>query len=286
VEKVGQRKKKHRRPKLGIYERRGIRQLGFSLALFLVVFLGRGAFPLQTQVWRKELLEVIQRDMDVSRVLTGIECVVSKYVSVEEIGEVLWPGALGTQEHFAAPSNLASVPRRLGYGEEGGEPLCAKPMLAKQVQLPEEPVLPAEEQTPVQRDLGLMESVSPVMGVLTSGYGMRMHPIFLENRMHDGIDLAADTGTPIRAFADGTVDYIGESNAYGMYLQLRHENGVTSFYAHCSELCVQKGKKVKVGDVIAKVGNTGISTGPHLHLEIKKNGVRIDPLPYVEYLLG
>ena len=103
--------------------------------------------------------------------------------------------------------------------------------------------------------------------------------------MHEGIDIAAESGTGILAFADGKVNYIGESDAYGMYLQLQHDNGVTTFYAHCSELCVQKGERVKQGDLVARVGNTGVSTGPHLHFEVKKDGEFLDPKPYVEYLL-
>lgn len=114
---------------------------------------------------------------------------------------------------------------------------------------------------------------------------MREHPIDGEVKMHEGIDIAADIGVDILAFADGTVDYIGEGQGYGMYLQLRHDNGVTTFYAHCSELCVQKGMTVKQGDVVAKVGDTGNTTGPHLHFEMKQDGEFIDPLPYIEHLL-
>ena len=122
------------------------------------------------------------------------------------------------------------------------------------------------------------------MGVLTSGFGLREHPIDGETKPHEGIDLAAEIGTEVLAFADGTVDYIGESPAYGMYLQLRHENGVTTFYAHCSELCVQKGQKVSMGDVVAKVGDTGNTTGPHLHFELKRDGEFLDPQPYIDYV--
>ena len=104
--------------------------------------------------------------------------------------------------------------------------------------------------------------------------------------MHDGVDIAADTGTEILAFADGKVDYIGESEAYGQYFQLRHSNGVTTFYAHCSELLVQKGEHVKMGEVVARVGSSGNTTGPHLHMEMKKEGRFIDPLPYIEYVRG
>ena len=122
------------------------------------------------------------------------------------------------------------------------------------------------------------------MAVLSSGFGWRDHPIEKEERFHYGVDLAADTGTPVLAYASGTVDYIGESDIYGQYLQLRHDNGVTSFYAHCSKLCVQQGQQVTVGEKVAESGATGDVTGPHLHFELKKDGIRLNPLYYIQTL--
>lgn len=132
--------------------------------------------------------------------------------------------------------------------------------------------------------LGLQETVSPVDSVMTSEFGWREHPILGGERFHYGVDLRADTGTTVRAFAAGTVDYIGESDIYGQYLQLRHDNGVTTFYAHCSKLCVQKGQAVAIGEKVAESGATGDVTGPHLHFEMKKDGVRLNPAYYIELL--
>ena len=78
------------------------------------------------------------------------------------------------------------------------------------------------------------------------------------------------------------MDYIGESPIYGLYTQIDHGNGVTTFYAHCGKLLVQQGQSVKMGDVIAESGETGNATGPHLHFEIKKDGVLLNPLYYIE----
>ena len=132
--------------------------------------------------------------------------------------------------------------------------------------------------------LGLEKTVTPVMGTLSSDFGWREHPIDGEEKFHCGVDLAVETGTPVLAFAAGTVDYIGESDIYGEYLQLRHANGVTSFYAHCSKLCVQQGQTVAAGEKVAESGATGRVTGPHLHFEIKKNGIRLEPLYYIQTL--
>ena len=83
-----------------------------------------------------------------------------------------------------------------------------------------------------------------------------------------------------------TVDYIGANDDHGLYLQIDHGNGIKSFYAHCSKLCVSQGQVVAAGEKVAEVGSTGVSTGPHLHLELKWNGLHLNPAYYVEFLTG
>ena len=271
------RKDHRRRPVLGEQERRGLFQLLACLALFLMVYVGRGIFPEQTQEWRSNLLGVIRQDTDFRAVFTWFGRAVAEEAPVLETLDQVWLEVFGGEQRPLMKSDLAAC--ALLRLEDEAEPVWMKPSLAEgEVSVP-------EEKTLAQRDLGLAASMTPVMGVLTSGYGMRDHPIDGENKLHAGIDLAADTGTAVLAFADGKVDYIGESPAYGMYLQLRHDNGVTTFYAHCSELCVRKGQSVKMGEVVARVGETGNATGPHLHFEMKRDGSFVDPKPYVEYLI-
>ena len=129
--------------------------------------------------------------------------------------------------------------------------------------------------------LGLSETVDPVDGFLSSPFGWREHPIDGGEKFHYGVDLAVDSGTAIAAFAAGTVEYIGESDVYGLYFQLDHGNGVKTFYAHCSELCVRQGETVAAGEKVAESGATGEVTGPHLHFEIKREGVRLNPVYYI-----
>lgn len=278
VERTQRKRRDYRKPALGERERRELLQLVVCLALFLAVYVGRGVFPAQTEGWRANLLEIIRQDTDFRAVFTQLGQAVAEEAPVLETLDQVWGEVFGGQTlPMAAPDLAASALLRLET--EDTAPAWSKPGLT-----PGEKETPETEQTPAQRDLGLSDSMTPVMGVLTSIYGMRDHPIDGEKKMHDGIDLAADTGTAVLAFADGKVDYIGESPAYGMYLQLRHDNGVTTFYAHCSELCVQKGQTVKMGDVVARVGDTGNTTGPHLHFEMKQNGKFVDPQPYIDYL--
>lgn len=143
------------------------------------------------------------------------------------------------------------------------------------------PPLP-DNATMEKRPLGLEETTAPVMAVVSSNYGWREHPIKGGEKFHNGVDLAASYGEPIGAFADGVVDYIGESPAYGQYLQIKHAGGVTSFYAHCSKLCVQPGQQVSMGETVAEVGDTGEVTAAHLHFELRLDGILLDPLYYIE----
>jgi murein DD-endopeptidase MepM/ murein hydrolase activator NlpD len=96
---------------------------------------------------------------------------------------------------------------------------------------------------------------------------------------HTGIDIAAPRGTPVKAVADGTVTEAGKSEVYGSYIIIEHKDSISSFYGHCDKLGVKKGSKVNAGQIIASVGDTGLSTGNHLHFEVRKNGVAIDPAP-------
>lgn len=135
-----------------------------------------------------------------------------------------------------------------------------------------------------QLSLGELETVTPVLGHLNSVYGYRDSPINGEYQFHGGVDIGGQMGDPIRAFAAGTVEYTGEDDSYGLYLQVDHGNGVKSFYAHCSKIVVVKGQEVAMGEKVAEVGSTGDSTGPHLHLEMKYNKMHLNPAYYVEFL--
>ena len=118
----------------------------------------------------------------------------------------------------------------------------------------------------------------PVEGVITSRFGLRSDPFHGKTRHHKGLDIAAPTGTPIHPVRPGTVVSSGERGGYGNVVVLDHGDGTTSLYAHCHELKVKKGDKVAYGDVIATVGSTGRSTGPHLHLEVHRDGKAVDPM--------
>ena len=117
----------------------------------------------------------------------------------------------------------------------------------------------------------------PVAGRVTSSYGKRMHPILGFMRMHKGTDIGAPYGSPIHAIKDGVVQFAGRSGGYGNFIKLSHGGGVASGYGHMSRFAVRSGARVRQGQVIGYVGSTGMSTGPHLHWEVWKNGVTVNP---------
>lgn len=117
----------------------------------------------------------------------------------------------------------------------------------------------------------------PVNGEVTSGFGEREDPITHQTVQHDGIDIAGKQGDPIKAALDGTVEKVGESSSLGLNVTIKHSSGIETVYGHCSEIIVKENQQVKQGDIIAKIGSTGESTGPHLHFEVLKDGKQVDP---------
>ena len=131
-----------------------------------------------------------------------------------------------------------------------------------------------------QRNLGFAHC-TPVAGHLTSTFGWREHPVEGGDKFHYGVDLGAESGTDVLAFASGEVYAVGESSTLGNYVMLRHESGYITLYAHCSRVTVTGGQ-VAMGDKIAEVGATGLVTGPHLHFELHDGELYLNPIYYVD----
>ena len=120
-------------------------------------------------------------------------------------------------------------------------------------------------------------AIKPCLGAISDGFGMRMHPILHIRRMHEGIDIIADVGSPVYATGNGRVDFEGHRGGYGLTVELDHGYGYHTIYAHLSKILVKRGQKVTRGTQIAKTGDSGLSTGPHLHYEVEHNGVKENP---------
>lgn len=295
-------------------ERRRLLQLAASLILFLFVYIGRGVFPAQLELWRT----AAAANVDFTSAFQQFSAALSQGVPVHGALETLCVTLLGGEvESEPLPSTsmtdeqiqtLPLLSETLGGGldylnEHGILAEISVPQKGdEQVQAvePEQP-----EPTPVvvtaiaqeytddgiklpknvsfaHYELGLSETVVPVMGTATSGFGYRDSPINGNNEFHLALDIAATEGTEIGAFAAGTVEYIGKSDEFGNYLKINHDNNVSTFYAHCNKLLVHKGDQVACGQTVALVGHTGNATGSHLHLTIEKDNIRLDPAYYVD----
>ena len=119
----------------------------------------------------------------------------------------------------------------------------------------------------------------------SSKYGLRNHPVFRRSSHHNGIDLAAPENSHVRTIASGYVVFAGRYGGYGKLVTVRHPSGLTSMYGHLSEIRVEVGERLKPGQIIGRVGSTGVSTGCHLHFELRRDGKPLDPLKVFPYLL-
>ena len=123
--------------------------------------------------------------------------------------------------------------------------------------------------------------LSPVVGALGDRFGWRDHPVYHDTQFHTGVDLKAAHGTLIKASQDGRVIFAGWFRNYGRTVVIRHAGGLTTRYAHCSTIFKKIGDRVRRGDKIAKVGTSGLTTGPHVHFEVRRDGKALDPLKYL-----
>jgi murein DD-endopeptidase MepM/ murein hydrolase activator NlpD len=128
------------------------------------------------------------------------------------------------------------------------------------------------------RMIAALPSLNPVDGTISAGFGWRVNPW---PEFHQGLDLAADYGTPVRAAADGVVQTAGWDGGFGIKVAVDHLNGYQTWYAHLSRVAVRPGERVRKGQTIAFVGATGEATGPHLHYQVMLNGAAINPAPYL-----
>ena len=127
-----------------------------------------------------------------------------------------------------------------------------------------------------------LPAIKPCTGTIgVHGFGMRMHPILHRIMMHEGIDIVADVGTPVHASGQGRVVYAGLKGGLGLAVEIDHGFGYISIYGHLSKILTKKGSRVYRGNVIAETGNTGLSTGPHLHYEVEHNGIKQDPMKFI-----
>lgn len=203
----------------------------------------------------KQVTEIFQSRIDFSRGLRRGDRFAVVYEALEADGEVLRPGKVLSVEFV----NRGKTHQAIWFQEEG--------------------VSKGAYFTPNGESLRRAYTMAPLeVSRITSGFGMRTHPVFGYSREHTGVDYAAPTGTPVRTIGDGVVTFAGTQNGYGKVIYIQHSNKKDStVYAHLSHIKVAQGDKVSQGDHIGDVGSTGVSTGPHLHFEFRVDNVPQDP---------
>lgn len=235
-------------------EKRRMRQLVVSAAILVAVVAIKLAAPQTLQQFRGQLLELMGTDTD----FVAVFSTVGKVISSE--GE--WKDALN--DAYVAV-----------FGTESGEVVSeSQPDLSDK-----SPGFP-ENVWMIQKILDFPYTC-PVEGTVSADFGYRAHPVEESTKFHYGLDIQADTGTVISSFADGTVTAVGESSALGKYVIIRHSGDYQTLYAHCSRVTASSGQLVKMGDPIGEVGQTGQTTGPHLHFELMMDTLYLNPVYYV-----
>ena len=288
-------------------EKRCLGQLVFSGGVFVFLVVCKIAFPTRMEAIRQPVSNALQQNMNLTEVFSVVGNAFSSERSAGDTLGDLYRAVFRPEGKAVAVMGSAGdavVPElEAMHTFAQGEGSCYDWLLPEGAAETEEPTetsaVSEEEAVAAVANLvytqeNLPDGVSmeqkvlgfsycqPVSGTLSSGFGYREHPVDGENRFHYGVDLAADTGTAVSCFADGTVTVTGESNSYGKYLMVAHQGGYSTLYAHCSAVCVSSGAAVKEGQKIAEVGATGICTGPHLHFELYDGDTRLNPIYYLK----
>ena len=268
---------------------------------FVLLVVAKLALPARMERFNAKLAEVLSRNMDVQAVFSAVGRGIAGDGSgaADEVYQAVFhpeaSGETAAETALAMPDELPAMDTLREYQVTSPD-TGPKEETISETPPAQEPTTQTEASTlayVLYSDKNLPEDVrleqasldfdycAPVCGTISSPFGYREHPVEGEERFHYGVDLAADTGTAVSCFADGTVTAVGESSSYGKYCIVTHSGGYTTLYAHCSHITVSSGAEVARGEKIAEVGETGMATGPHLHFELHQNGVYLNPIYYV-----
>lgn len=247
-------------------ERRRMWQMVISAVLLMLVVTVKLAAPGVMNRYRRQMLHLLGEDTDIVSTFASAGRAVSPDGNIKNTINDAYTAVFGAEE-IPAEKAQPDEKEEIAHTTPEGEVIYTAATTPQQVCL-------------TQQVLGFPYA-APLDGEITSGFGYRTHPILGEEKFHYGMDIAAESGTVIRAFAAGTVSVVAESSDYGKYIIISHPGGFTSLYAHCSLITASSGQQVALGDPIAEVGDTGMTTGPHLHFELMHDSDYLEPMYYV-----
>ena len=272
-------------------------------SIFVLLVIAKLALPAQMERFNEKLSAALSSNMDVQAVFSALgrglsgdadsaaEEVYQAVFHPAEVRETAAQAALPMPQETPAMDALREQREKVSVSEAPEENVLTEAQTEDQMSRSQAEistlayVLYSDKNLP--EDVSMEQAIldfdycAPVSAPLSSAFGYREHPLEGEERFHYGVDLAADTGTAVSCFADGTVTAVGESSSYGKYCIVSHSGGYDTLYAHCSRVTASSGAAVSKGQKIAEVGETGMATGPHLHFELHQNGVYLNPIYYV-----
>ena len=250
-------------------ERYGVTKLTVSCGIFVLLVGVKVFLPGQMALIREPMKDMLEKNVDLADSLALLGRAFSEDENTNALEElyqsVFGSDASVTEDGTENEAILEELPSQ-SVGEQY--------MVYTEDNIPERVQLSQEV-------LGFSYS-APMNGSITSYFGYRAHPTEGEDRFHYGLDITPAEGEDsIAAFADGVVTVMGESSSYGKYLILAHENNCTTLHAHCAGIHAAAGDRVQKGQIIAQAGESGMATGTHLHFELQKDGIYLNPVYYV-----
>ncbi len=254
------------------------RQLVAAAATLLLLLVGSGFTTwtlLTNEIDRQQLTRVMRENEDLKAINEGFA------TNVANLEQQLAEFELQTRQ-LAIVAGLDTAAPGSGVGGQELPPADAVDGLAVRARGLEEQLAEVERAIEARsRWLAATPSIAPVRGVLTSGFGSRLDPFTGQPASHEAIDISTAPGQPVQATADGIVLQAGTDGSLGVAVSISHGYGVTTRYGHLRRVAVRPGQQVRRGEVIGFVGNTGRSTGYHLHYEVLDQGVAANPLTYI-----
>jgi len=253
--------------------------------IFIVLVAAKLLLPGKLEPLSQTITRALEQNMDVQAVFSVVGDIFMQETDAREALDEVYQAVFAPQETEKAgvpeelPDENAALELLRSYRHENSSEVEGTEVSELAYILYSDENLP-ENVTLAQEILGF-DYCTPVSGTISSEFGYRDHPTEGAERFHYGVDLAADNGTAVACFANGTVTAVGESSSYGKYCVVSHDNGYCTLYAHCSRITVSSGAEVLQGEKIAEVGETGMATGPHLHFELQRDGTYLNPVYYV-----